>query len=108
MNSISFLLLFAGGVVLTFGDLIMKKWVDTGNRNLYLFGLTIYFLGLNFLAQSFKYKNIAVASIIFVIFNVITLLLVSWIVYKEKLTTFQILGVTLGLISVAILELSEK
>ncbi|MBS3092369.1 EamA family transporter, partial [Candidatus Pacearchaeota archaeon] len=63
-------------------------------------------IGLNFLAQSFKYKNIAVASVIFVIFNVVILAIVSWFYFKETLSIWQIMGIVLGLTSVILLEFS--
>lgn len=100
-------LLLVGGTVLTVGDLLMKQWVQTDKKLFFFIGLAIYVVGLVFLSYSFKYKNIAVASVIFVIFNVITLLLVSWFYYKENLNTLQVAGLLLGLISVTMLELAE-
>ena len=104
MNNIGIILVLIGGVVLTVGDVFMKKWVGTDNYLFYVFGMLIYLVGLNFLAQSFKYKNIAVASVILVLFNVITLALFSWLYFKETLTTTQIIGIVLGLTSVVVLE----
>lgn len=69
-------------------------------------GFAIYLVGLMFLAQSFKFKNIAVASTIFVIFNVVTLALVSWLYFKEELNPMQIGGMSLGIASVILLELA--
>jgi len=100
-----FILLFIGGSVLTIGDIVMKKWIANNNTNLFIIGLGIYLIGLIFLAHSFKYKNIAVASTIFVIFNVITLSIVSWFYFKETLTPFQVIGIFLGLSSIIFLEL---
>lgn len=97
-------LLFLGGLILTFGDIIMKKWVQTHHTVFYVVGLTIYLIGLNFLAQSFRFKNIAVASVIFVIFNVVTLALVSWLYFRETLSPLQISGIVLGILAVTILE----
>lgn len=102
------ILLLIGGVVLTAGDLIMKKWVVTSSGFLYFAGLAVYLLGLIFLVESFKYKNIAVASTIFVIFNIIILALVSWIYYKETLSILQLVGIIMGITSVIVLELSQK
>ncbi len=99
-------LLFIGGVVLTVGDIVMKKWVVSRANSWYFFGLLIYMIGLNFLAQSFRYKNIAAASTIFVIFNVITLSLVSWFYFKETLSPFQIIGIALGIIAILFLEMA--
>jgi len=100
------ILLFVGGSVLTVGDIVMKKWVTNNNVFLFIIGLAIYLFGLIFLAYSFKYKNIAVASTIFVIFNIITLSIVSWFYFKETLSTFQLIGIVFGICSILFLELA--
>lgn len=99
-------LLFIGGSVLTAGDIIMKKWVSTNNLFVFIYGLAVYLVGLIFMAYSFKYKNIAVASTIFVIINIATLSIVSWFYFKETLTATQLLGILLGICSVLVLELA--
>ncbi len=104
MNYWPLLLLFIGGVVLTIGDIVMKKWVAMSNAWFYVIGLVIYLAGLNFLAQSFKYENMAIASMIFVIFNVVTLAMVSWIYFKERLSFFGVVGIVLGIASIIVLE----
>lgn len=101
-----FILLFVGGSILTVGDIVMKKWVISNSTPIFVSGLTIYLVGLIFLAQSFKYKNIAAASTIFVIFNIITLSIVSWFYFKEALTPFQFVGIALGIASIIFLELA--
>jgi multidrug transporter EmrE-like cation transporter len=100
------ILLLIGGIILTLGDLFMKKWVNTNSTLFYIVGLAVYLVGLNFLAHSFKYKNIAVASVIFVIFNVVTLSLVSYFYFKETLSPLQIIGICVGITSIIILELA--
>lgn len=105
MNLLSLLLIFIGGIVLTVGDLVMKKWVGNSSPFLYGLGLTIYLIGMVFLSQSFKFKNIAVASLMLVLFNIVTLLVVSWFFYQEKLSLLQMIGIAFGLISIVILEL---
>lgn len=104
-NFLPFLLLLAGGSVLTVGDIVMKKWVGNNNWFLFAFGLLIYLIGLCFLAFSFKYKNIAVASVILVLINITTLSLASWLYFKEALSPLQIIGIVLGVGVVAFLEL---
>ncbi len=101
-----FILLFVGGSVLTVGDIVMKKWVVNNNIFLFVGGLAIYLVGLVFLAYSFKYKNIATASTIFVIFNIITLSIVSWFYFKETLSAVQLIGIALGIFSILFLELA--
>jgi multidrug transporter EmrE-like cation transporter len=100
------ILLFVGGSVLTIGDIVMKKWVANNNVFLFIGGLAIYLVGLIFLAYSFKYKNIAAASTIFVVFNIITLSIVSWFYFKETLSTVQLIGIAFGIFSIAFLELA--
>ena len=106
MSYLPFLLLFIGGSILTVGDLVMKKWVLNQQNNLFVIGLAVYLVGLIFLSFSFKYKHIAVASTIFVLCNVITLLLFSWFYFKEPLNPYQLIGIVLGLTSIVFLELS--
>jgi len=107
MNYLPIILLLAGGVIVTIGDIAMKKWVVSNLASFYLIGMIIYIIGLNFLAQSFKYKNIAVASVIFIIFNVVTLSIVSWLYFKEPLSIPNIIGIVLGIVAVAFMELSS-
>ncbi len=104
---IPFALLLCGGIVLTSGDIVMKQWVATDKKPFFFIGLAVYLVGLVFLSLSFKYKNIAIASVLLVIFNVSTLLLVSWLFYHETLSTWQVVGLLLGLAAVVILELSD-
>ena len=85
----------------------MKKWVSSNSYLFYFIGLGIYLVGLNFLAQSFKFKNIAIASVIFVIFNVVTLSVVSWLYFKESLSPLQIFGITTGIASIVIMEFAK-
>ena len=106
MKLLPIVIIALSGIILTVGDLSMKAWVANGKQIFYFIGLIIYLTGLIFLAQSFKYKNIAVASLLVVLFNVITLLFVSWLFYKETLSSIQLFGVLLGVVAVVILELN--
>lgn len=90
------------------GDIVMKKWVENSHTYTYIIGMFLYMIGMNFLAQSFKYKNIAVASVLLVVFNVCTLVLVSWFFFKEKISLMEIVGIGFGILSVIILELSGQ
>jgi multidrug transporter EmrE-like cation transporter len=105
MNWIPFVLLGIGGLILTVGDIVMKEWVVTNKSYFYVIGMVIYLVGMLFLAQSFKYKNIAVASVIFVLFNVITLSIVSWFYFNEKLSSLEMAGMVMGLVSIILLEI---
>ncbi len=97
-------LLFLGGLVLTAGDIVMKEWALKGGTSYFLQGLAIWTVGLVFLALSFKYKNMAAASAIFVIVNVVSLALISWLHYDEPLSKAQVAGVGLAIVAVFLLE----
>ena len=101
------ILLFIGGLILTLGDILMKKWVILHQMSWYVWGLLLYFIALNFLAQSFRTENIAVASLILILVNVITLSIVNWLYFKEPLNSYQMVGMVLGLASVTLLELAH-
>lgn len=100
------LIVLAGGLVLTIGDLFMLKWTTTSVWKIYAIGLMFYFIGDNLLAQSFRFESPAVASIALVVFNVITLALVSWIVFHVPLSKGQIAGIVLGICAVIMMQIS--
>lgn len=104
--STSILLLFAGGVILTLGDIAMKKWVVEHCTTYYALGMALYICAMAFLAQSFKYENIAVASALFVIFNIVTLLIASSLLFGETISSMKMLGIALAIMAIAVLELS--
>jgi multidrug transporter EmrE-like cation transporter len=103
--NIGLILVLIGGLILTVGDVLMKQWSINNNWLTFSIGLLIWTIGLVFLAFSFKTKNIAVASLIFSLSNVIFLTILSWLYYKEPLTTYQIIGIFLGSGSIIFLEL---
>jgi len=102
------LLLLIGGLLDTVGDIIFKFWIEKNNNLTYIIGIVVYVLGLMFLIESYKTQNIAVASVVFVMFNIITLSLVSWLYFKEPLSVFQIVGVLLAFASIFLLETGGK
>jgi multidrug transporter EmrE-like cation transporter len=104
--NIAIILLAIGAFIDTIGDIIMKKWVVDKNIWIFVAGMFTYLIGLGFLAYSYNYKNIAVASVIFVILNIIMLSITSWFYFKETLSPLQITGITVGIIAIIILELA--
>jgi len=99
------LLLFLAGVILTIGDIFMKKWVNANDFYLFIIGIVLYLISMCILGYSFKFKNIAIASTMMVVFNVVTLAIVSWIFYGDKLSTWQIVGISTAMVSVVLCEL---
>ncbi len=106
MNHFVILLVFIAGIGLTAGDVIVKKWATTGNSIYYVIGMVAYLIAIAFLAESFKYKNMAIANSICVGLNVVTLVIVSWFYFKETLSILQLLGILLIIIGIVVLELT--
>lgn len=102
---------FVGGLILTIGDLLFKKWVVHGASYvslLYIGGMVLYLVGLFCLVESFKHEHMAVASALFVVVNIVSLSLVSALVYGEYLTTVQALGLVCATIAIVLLELPAR
>lgn len=90
------LLTFIAGIFLTLGDFVLRHW--TNNTHIwkwYILGVGIYFLALNLLAQSFRFKNIAVASLIMEIVNIGTYLGLSYWYFGDVLSRMEMVGVVL-------------
>ena len=99
------LILLAGGIAMTVGDLVAGKWVQNKNKFLYIVVIILYLIGLNFLIQSYRYSDIAIASILFDLFNVITLTVAGIYLFKENITKTELAGIIVGFVSIVILQL---
>ena len=92
---------------MTAGDIILKEWVVKSYSLFYIIGMVLYFISMNFLAQSYKYEDIAVASMLMVIFNVVTLTLVGYFFFHENITIYEFAGIFLGIVSISLLEFGK-
>lgn len=83
----------------------MNAWVNTGDSwKLYTIGIFFYFIALNFLARSYKFENIAIASVIMEIFNLATYLAISYWKFGETISRLEILGIIFGIAAIACFE----
>ena len=108
MPSIAWLAL--GGTLLTAGDILLKSWVERSLpyfSAMYLGGLAIYIVGLIFLIESFRTENIAAATAIFVLINIATLAVVSWLYFGDKISLLQFIGLLLAAAAVVLLEFGK-
>jgi spermidine export protein MdtJ len=99
--------LFAGGILLTLGDIALKKWAVTDKYVFYWLGLFLYLVGIVFFSYTLREKNLAIANIILVTVNIISLTCVSYFYFDEKLTLVQFIGILLSLVGVILLELGS-
>ena len=100
------ILALVGGLIATCGDIVSKKWVSSGHSVFFFVGLLIYMIAATFLMFSFKHENIVIATVIYILFNILTFIFVSFVFFKEPLNVIQLIGIGIALISMVILEIS--
>lgn len=101
------MLVAVGSLFLTGGDIVFKYWTEDERVMLYGLGLFLYIAGLMFFVQSLRYENIAVASAVLVILNLVSLAIASWFIFGEKLSLIQIGGVCLAVLAIVALEVGK-
>lgn len=100
-----FALLLAAVALEVIGDIFFKKWAWE-NKNLFLaLGLIIYFIGTILWAISLKYEFLSKAISIFTILNLIIVVAVGVIMFKENLSLINKIGIGLGILSAILIEL---
>lgn len=100
-----FLLLLIAGILLTIGDLVLNRWVSAGDSwKLYTIGIFFYFVALNFLARSYKFENIAIASIIMEILNLVTYIIISYWKFGTSISRLEILWIIFGILAIICFE----
>ena len=94
------------GIVLTAGDLVLRSWLP--EKWSYGFELTflIYIIGVLCMMMSFFQQNIALATVAAVVVNAVGYLLAVYVIYGDTISVWQGVGIFLGLVAFAILELS--
>ncbi len=104
MNTIFYIL--SAGLILTVGDLVAGEWIQKNKKIYYIISLIIYMIGLNFLIYSYKFEDIAVATVIMEIFNIVTLTVAGKFLFKENITKTEFAGIAVGIFAVIILEIA--
>jgi len=86
------------------GDIFFKKWA-IDNKNILIYaGLLIYFIGTIFWAISLKYQQLSKAVSVFTVLNLIIIVLVGVLYFKEDLSLINKVGIGLGILSVILIE----
>jgi len=87
------------------GDILFKEWTIQNKKYLMLVGIVCYMIATTFWAFSLKFENLSKAVVIFGVLTVVVGVLVGALIYKEELTTMNIVGILLGLASILLLEI---
>ena len=87
------------------GDILLKLWAVNNGVRLLLLGLGTYYVGIVFWAISLRYDYLSRAISIIVILNLILVVLVGVVMFKEQLSLVSKIGIGLGILSVVLMEL---
>ncbi len=88
-----------------FADIMFKKWAIDSKNHILAIGLAVYFIGTFIWAISLKYGYLSTAISIFTIINLIVIVLVGVLYFKEDLSLINKIGISLGILSVILIEL---
>lgn len=95
----------ASGVFLTAGDIVMRFFLASHRASLCGGAFVLYMCGIGAMMMSFFGKDIAVASVLAVVVNAVTLLLVNALYFHEPLSGMGYVGIGVACVAICILEL---
>lgn len=105
-KTIFFIFIIIAAALEVIGDVFFKKWSINNKNIIIIIGLIFYFLGSVFWAVSLKYEYISKAISVFFILNVVVIVLVGVLFFKEELNLMTKIGIVLGIISIGLIEFS--
>jgi multidrug transporter EmrE-like cation transporter len=104
-QKIPLIMLFAvSAVSVGAGDYLAKKWSLEPGWSSFTGALICYLSSSFFYLQTLTRKGLVVSSVIWSIASIIAFLFVGLWVFHEKLSDVQLIGVSLGIISLLILS----
>jgi multidrug transporter EmrE-like cation transporter len=101
-----FLFFILGAVMLeALADVLFKYWSLNGKSVLFGAGLVFYTIGTLIWAYSIKLDYLARAISVFTVLNMVAIVLVAFVLFKEELSLVNKLGVALGIVSVILMQI---
>jgi len=105
MRMYFFILIFGAVIFEVIADTLFKSW-SLGGRNVFFWcGIGMYTIGTFVWAYSLKFEFLSKAISIFTILNLIAVVLIGMLYFKENLTIANKIGIVLGVASVVLLQL---
>lgn len=98
------LFLFAAIGVMT-GDVFLYYWAKNDFFINLIFGLFFNLIGIIFYAHTLKFENLGIATAIFLSMNIVAVMLAGVILFKDQLSLLQILGISMLIVAILIIEL---
>jgi multidrug transporter EmrE-like cation transporter len=81
------------GVCDAIASVILRIWVNNHNILFLILGALGFAIAALFFALSMQYKGLAIANILWISLATIILTLLSFLIFKENLSTLQIIGI---------------
>lgn len=103
-KTVFLILVFFAAILEATGDIILKKWAIDGRQFFFALGLIVYFGATVIWAFSLKYEFLSKAISIITILNLIVVVLVGVLYFKEDLSLINKVGILLGILSVILIE----
>lgn len=94
----------ASGFLFTLGDVFLKYWANKSPSYYLVIGFLFYILAGTVLAFSFKRKELAVAIAVLICFNLITVSVLGFTLFKETLGVKEFIGMGLAIAAVIVLS----
>jgi multidrug transporter EmrE-like cation transporter len=105
LKSIFFVFVILAVALEVIGDILFKKWAIEKRDLLLAVGLVLYFIGTFFWAFSLRYEYLAKAISVFTILNLIIVVLVGVLMFKEDLSLINKIGIGLGILAIILVEI---
>lgn len=86
------------------GDLIFRKWGIEQRWPLFILALLIYNVAAVAWGFSLRYTQVSSGIVLLGVLNVVLVVVGGVVLFKERLSTAQLLGVLLGVASLALLN----
>lgn len=105
MKTLFLLIVSVAALFEGFGDILLKKWAISNNKNIFLvIGLIIYLIGTILWAISLKYEFLSKAISIVTILNMLVVVGFGVLYFKEELSLVNIIGILLAVLSIFLIE----
>jgi len=101
---IALVLILLAVILEAIADISFKQWSLTKNNTLVVIGFVVYMIGTVFWILSLRYESLAKAISLFTVLNLIVIVIIGMLLFKEHLSLVNKLGVALGIISIILLE----
>jgi multidrug transporter EmrE-like cation transporter len=98
-------LVLSGSILITIGDLLAKHWLNKKKFFIILCAILVYLFGSFLFALSLKRGKLAILGALFLGLNVLAMIPLSRLFFKEKLKTKQIIVILLIAIAIILFQI---